>query len=292
MRNFKAANKGYWHETKWEYITVDTFAGQTCMVTGSGSGIGKALSELLLARGATVYAIDINAQGLESLVYGGPSGQLHKIKLDITDERAVIDQLTAIVRETGSIDYLFNVAGITIAGEASDLSRDNWRKVIDVNLNGLVNTTVDTYQQMVRQGHGHIVNMASVQGLVPLPLEAPYVTSKYAVVGLSQALRVEGRDLGVKVSVVCPGMVETPIFDSPMVNIPRQQYEEYVKPWKRFAVSPRTCAKCVLRGVEKNRAIIPVTFMARLIWWIGRISPAGLNAILAGDLAKLRTALK
>ena len=207
-----------------------------------------------------MYAIDISAQGLDRLVHGGPPGQLHKVQLDIIDDMAVSDQLAAIVRESGSIDYLFNVAGITIAGEARDLSRDNWRKVIDVNLNGLINTTVDTYQQMVRQGHGHIVNMASVQGLVPLPLEAPYVTSKYAVIGLSQALRVEGRDLGVKVSVVCPGMVETPLFDSPMVNIPREAYEDYVKPWKRFAVSPRTCAQCVLRGVEKNRAIIPVTF--------------------------------
>jgi NAD(P)-dependent dehydrogenase (short-subunit alcohol dehydrogenase family) len=271
---------------------VNIFAGQTCVVTGGGSGIGKALSELLLQRGATVYAVDINADGLENVDCAGHPARLHKVTLNITDEAAVSDQLSAVVRETGSIDYLFNVAGITIAGEATDLSRNNWRKVIDVNLNGLINTTVDTYQQMVRQGHGHIVNMASVQGLVPLPLEAPYVTSKYAVVGLSQALRVEGRDLGVKVSVVCPGMVETPIFDSPMINIPRQKYEEYVKPWKRFAVSPTICAECVLRGVAKNRAIIPVTFMAKLMWWIGRISPGGLNTILAGDLAKLRAALK
>jgi NAD(P)-dependent dehydrogenase (short-subunit alcohol dehydrogenase family) len=215
---------------------VNIFARKTCVVTGGGSGIGKALSELLLELEATVYSIDINAAGLDSVACAGHSTCLHKVQLDITDEIAVSDQLSAIVRENGSIDYLFNVAGITIAGEARDLSRDNWREVIDVNLNGLINTTVDTYQLMVRQGHGHIVNMASVQGLVPLPLEAPYVTSKYAVVGLSQALRVEGRDLGVKVSVVCPGMVETPIFDSPMINIPRQKYEEYVKPSKRIAL--------------------------------------------------------
>jgi NAD(P)-dependent dehydrogenase (short-subunit alcohol dehydrogenase family) len=124
-----------------------------------------------------------------------------------------------VVQQSGAIDYLFNIAGITIAGEARDLSREIWRKVIDVNLNGVINTTVYAYQQMVRQGHGYIVNMASVQGLVPVPIEAPYVASKYAVVVLSQALRVEGCELGVKVSEVCPGMVETPIFDSPIRGV-------------------------------------------------------------------------
>jgi len=271
---------------------VDIFTGKICVVTGSGSGIGKALTELLLQRGATVYALDINEEGLESLNCEGDPNSLHKARIDITDDSAVTDQLSVVVQQSGAIDYLFNIAGIAMAGEAHDLSREHWRKIIDVNLNGVINTTVYTYQQMVRQGHGHIVNMASVQGLVPLPLEAPYVTSKYAVVGLSQTLRVEGRDLGVKVSVVCPGMVETPIFDSPMINIPREKYMDYMKPWERFAVSPQVCAQCLLRGVEKNRAIIPVTFLAKLLWWIGRVSPAGLNTILASDLAKLRTALK
>jgi len=169
---------------------VDIFAEKICVVTGSGSGIGKALTELLLQRGATVYALDINEEGLESLNCEGDPNSLHKARIDITDDSAVTDQLSVVVQQSGAIDYLFNIAGIAMAGEAHDLSREHWRKIIDVNLNGVINTTVYTYQQMVRQGHGHIVNMASVQGLVPVPLEAPYVTSKYAVVGLSQALRV------------------------------------------------------------------------------------------------------
>jgi len=271
---------------------VNIFAGKTCVVTGSGSGIGKAIAELLLQHGATVYALDINEEGLENLAWDGDSSRLHKARIDVTDDCAVTDQLSLVVEQSGAIDYLFNIAGISIVGEARDLSRDHWRKIIDVNLNGVINTAVYTYQQMVRQGHGHIVNMASVQGFVPIPLEAPYVTSKFAVVGLSQALRVEGRDLGVNVSVVCPGMVETPIFDSPMINIPREKHADFMKPWQRFAVSPQACAECVLRGVKKNRAIIPVTFLAKLMWWIGRITPNGLNAILTSDLAKLRTALK
>ena len=136
---------------------MDAFVDQTCVVTGGGSGIGKALSELLIKRGARVYAFDINAEGLNSLDCAGHPARLHKVQVDITNEALVSNQLSAVVRENSSIDYLFNVAGITIAGEARDLSRDNWRQVIDVNLNGIINATVDAYQQMVRQGHGHIV---------------------------------------------------------------------------------------------------------------------------------------
>ncbi|NCF18874.1 MAG: SDR family NAD(P)-dependent oxidoreductase [Haliea sp.] len=268
------------------------FSGKFCVVTGAGSGIGKALSLRLLELGAIVYALDINAERLAELETGDTSSRLHKTQIDITREEQVSTLLAAITESAGNIDYLFNVAGITIAGEARNLSREDWQRVLDVNLNGVINTTVESYRHMADRGHGHIVNIASVQGLVPLPLEAPYVTSKYAVVGLSQALRVEGRDLGVKVSVVCPGMVATPIFDSPMINIPRDRYEAYVKPWKRFAVSPQDCAESILRGVAKNRAIIPVTFMARLMWWLGRISPGALNAILIADLGKLRASLK
>ena len=273
---------------------MDVFKDKLCIVTGAGSGIGRATCELLLERGARVFALDINEAALEHLQApdDGYPENLRKAAIDVTDAGAVTEFLQSIILETGVIDYLFNIAGITIAGEARNLTLDNWRKVIDVNLNGVINSTVIVYKQMVEQGHGHIVNMASVQGLVPLPLEAPYVTSKYAVVGLSQALRIEGQDLGVKVSVVCPGMVETPLFDSPMVNIPRHKYEDYVKSWKRFAVSPQTCAEIVLRGTQKNQPIIPVTFMAKLMWLIGRVSPSWINGLLASDLRKLREALR
>ncbi len=142
---------------------MDTFIGKICVVTGSGSGIGKAITELLLQLGATVYAIDINEEGLANIAWHGDLTLLHKTRIDITDESAVSDHLSLVVQQSGVIDYLFNIAGIAMVGEAHDLSRDNWRKIIDVNLNGVINTTVYTYQQMVRQGlmfphfTGHLV---------------------------------------------------------------------------------------------------------------------------------------
>ena len=95
---------------------MNKFSGKTCVVTGGGSGIGKALSELLLEHGATVHAFDINADGLDSLEAG--AGQLHRARIDVTNEREVSEQLSVVVEESGTLDYLFNVAGITIAGEA------------------------------------------------------------------------------------------------------------------------------------------------------------------------------
>jgi NAD(P)-dependent dehydrogenase (short-subunit alcohol dehydrogenase family) len=104
---------------------VDAFVDQTCVVTGGGWGIGKALSELLLECGARVFAFDINAEGLDSLDRAGHPARLHKVQVDVTDEAAVSDQLSSVVLENGSIDYLFNVAGITIAGEARDVVGGN-----------------------------------------------------------------------------------------------------------------------------------------------------------------------
>jgi short-subunit dehydrogenase len=162
-----------------------------------------------------------------------------------------------------------------------------------VDLDGVVNGSTIAYKQMVKQGHGHIVNLSSIQGLVPLPLEAPYVAAKFGVTGLSQALRVEGAELGVKVSVVCPGFVKTAIFtDTPMVGIDREKHLESLEAYEKSGISPEGCAQVILKGAAKNRAIIPVTTPAKLMWWLSRLSPTLLFSALIKDLAKTRQHLK
>jgi short-subunit dehydrogenase len=138
---------------------------------------------------------------------------------------------------------------------------------------------------MVRQGYGHIVNIASVAGLIPFPGEISYVTSKYAVVGLSHTLRAEAADLGVNVSVVCPGKIETPIYDTS--RIIKFDREATLALWPT-GISPERCAEILLRGVERNKATIVVTRLAKLLWASHRLSPTAMIWVMRRYMQKMR----
>ena len=270
---------------------MSIFKEKVCIVTGAASGIGKALCEELARRGARVIATDINTEILQNMVSSIKDGSPHvqAEKLDVTDYEAFQKLIEDTVAREGRLDYLFNNAGIAILGEVRDTTIDHWRKVLDVNLNGVVYGSLLAYQQMVKQGCGHIVNLASVEGLLPFPTTVSYVTSKFAVMGLSQGLYVEGGDLGVNVSVVCPGFVSTPIFDvSDTVGVERQRWRESISLWERFAISPEGCAKVILKGVEKKKPFITVTFIARVMWWLARISPSFILSFVRKDFSKWR----
>ena len=270
---------------------MSLFKDKIAIVTGAASGIGKALVEELASRGAKVVATDINKEALDSTVASikAASHPVRAEKQDVADYEAFKKLVEDTVSREGRLDYIFNNAGIAILGEVRDTTIDHWRKVLDVNLNGVVYGSVLAYQQMVKQGSGHIVNLASVEGLMPFPSTVSYVTSKFGVMGLSEGMWVEGKDLGVKVSVVCPGFVSTPIFDvSDTVGVERDKWKESLTPWERFAISPEGCAQVILKGVEKNKPIITVTFMAKVMWWLTRISPTFVMNFVRKDFNKWR----
>jgi short-subunit dehydrogenase len=125
---------------------------------------------------------------------------------------------------------------------------------------------------MPKQGFGHIVNTASLAGLIGSPMITPYATTKFAVAGLSTSLRVEGEQLGVKVSAVCPGFIQTGIFDAATYINTRQEDIEAKLPFKPLAAAK--AARHILRGVARNQAIIVFPFYARLAWWLQRIHPS------------------
>ncbi len=270
---------------------MSIFKDKIAIVTGAASGIGKALCEELVRRGARVVATDINEEALQSTVASikAPSHPVQAEKQDVTDYEAFKKLVEDTVAREGRLDYIFNNAGIAILGEVRDTTIDHWRKVLDVNLNGVVYGSLLAYHQMVKQGFGHIVNLASVEGLMPFPSTVSYVTSKFGVMGLSEGMWVEGKDLGVKVSVVCPGFVSTPIFDvSDTVGVERKKWREALTKWERFAISPEGCAQVILKGVEKNKPIITVTFMAKVMWWLTRISPTFVMNLVRKDFNKWR----
>lgn len=257
---------------------MQPYKDKACIVTGAASGIGQALCEQLAAAGAQVVATDINQPLLEAVMQPllAQGKALTVAPLDVTDHEAFRTVIEDTVAREGRLDYIFNNAGIAISGEVRDLTMDHWRRTLDVNLNGVVSGSILAYKIMARQGFGHIVNISSIEGLIPFPLTVPYVTSKFAVMGLSKGLRVEGNDLGVKTSVVCPGFVSTAIFESAeMVGIDREKVMDIAaKPWERFSVTPEECARVILKGVAGNKPIITVTLMARVMWWLARLRPS------------------
>ena len=190
---------------------MDGFKDKVAIVTGGASGIGRELCRQLGGHGATVIVADINREGAEeaaSSIAGSTPGRARGVFLDVTQAEGVRKLIQDTATEFGRLDYMFNNAGIASGGEMRDMDWEHWRRMLDINLMGVIYGARAAYSVMVEQGFGHIVNTASGAGLFPIANSTPYVTTKHGVVGLSRSLRAEGADLGVKVSVVCPAMVD------------------------------------------------------------------------------------
>ena len=270
---------------------MNAFKDNIAIITGAGSGIGAALAMALGRAGACVICTDRDPATATRTAQDirGAGGRASAHALDVTDAEAVEALVQKVVEEHGRLDLMFNNAGISVAGEARDLEMSHWRAVLDVNLMGVVHGVHAGYRQMARQGHGHIINVASLAGLIPFPTNVPYATSKHAVVDLSLSLRAEGADLGVKVSAVCPGFIQTGIFTAtPFVKVDRE------RAMRNLPFTPLPSARAaeeILRGVSRNDALIVFPRYARWIWRLHRLSAGLLNAFhLKGirDMRKFR----
>jgi NADP-dependent 3-hydroxy acid dehydrogenase YdfG len=250
----------------------------TALITGGASGIGRAMAVALSESGATVVVADRQLDLAEAVVsqITGRGGRAHVAALDVRNRQQFSEVVNVTLALTGRLDYLFNNAGIGVLGQASHYSDADWSEVIDVNLTGVCNGIAAAYPHMIQQRSGHIVNTASLAGLIPAPLTASYTASKFGVVGLSRALRVEAARHGVGVTVVCPFAVNTPILAGGGFSRINQDVERLRR--RRFlldavAVTPDRLAHRVLRDVRRNRAIVIYPPWARLLWQLDRLSP-------------------
>jgi NAD(P)-dependent dehydrogenase (short-subunit alcohol dehydrogenase family) len=253
--------------------------GQVAIVTGGASGIGAALVRALAARGAAVVIADLDeasAKEVAATVNAGASGAVSAAALDVRDADAVSDLVSRTAAEHGRLDLMFNNAGIAVGGKVDELVLDHWNRVIDVNLRGVVHGVHAAYPLMLAQGSGHIVNTASLAGLVPGPMLAPYAAAKHAVVGLSLSLRAEAVTRGVRVSVVCPGFVDTPLLSRVNPDLPQTQTGADAVALARLTgrlYNSEALARDVLRGIARNRAVIVAPASARLAWRMTRYAP-------------------
>jgi len=248
-------------------------AGKVAIITGGAGGIGKALAEEMAERGCYLVLADINAELLEKTAaeLRATGAQLDAKAVDVRDAVQVQALVDGAFIELGRIDYFFNNAGVNLCAELRDTSLDDWNLLIDVNLRGVVHGVHAAYPIMCKQGFGHIVNTASAAGLVPAAAEGAYAATKHAVVGLSMALRVEAEAFGVKVSVVCPGLVDTPILDSTKYVKLDPEVIRKVAPEK--PIPPRKAAQLILRGIDRNEFFIVLTLTTHALWRLHRYAP-------------------
>lgn len=247
---------------------AESFRGRVAIVTGGASGIGLAVGRRLHRAGATVVLADLDgdAAAHQAELLGE---RAHPHRVDVSREADV----TRLVRETadthGRVDLMFNNAGIGGTLPFGEATTAHWEKIVAVNLWGAVHGTRAAYDQMRRQGSGHIVNTASIAGLLPVPLQSLYNTTKYAVVGLSRTLRPEAAAHGVRVSVVCPGVVDTAIFGVPILGAPDRTAKA-----PDGAVPADRAAALILAGVARNREVIVFPARDRVADWLQRHAPA------------------
>jgi NAD(P)-dependent dehydrogenase (short-subunit alcohol dehydrogenase family) len=262
----------------------DAFSGKVAIVTGGASGIGRALGEELVRRGSQVWLADIDAEAAVKTAaeLEGP-GSARGLGTDVRDAAAVEELVSGVREARGRLDFMFNNAGIAVFGDVRDMSLDDWNALVDVNLRGVIHGIAAAYPRMIQQGYGHIVNTASVAGLIPVPSMTGYATTKHAVVGLSSSLRYEAERYGVRVSAVCPGVIGTPILEHmKLLNLDR---DELLADAGRLYPVER-CARAVLRGVERNRGLIVVTPFAHFFWRIQRFVPRFTGLLLRRSMAR------
>lgn len=264
------------------------FTNRVVFITGAGSGIGRHLALGAARQGAVVWVTDIDGAAAKAVAHECRElgGRARDRVLDVTDadevERAIGDAVAADER----IDFCFNNAGIGFAGEFRDSTIEHWRRVMDVNLFGVIHVAHSAFRQMAKQGSGHLVNTASLAGLIPTPGLSAYGASKWAVVSLTHALRLEGEGLGVKVSAICPGFVESNIYARTLVAGLKPDAMRTMAPFPIVPVEgliPR-----VFAGLARNDALIIYPFYARLLWWVFRLIPWATRGKGLAQVAKIR----
>ncbi|MCX5185917.1 SDR family oxidoreductase [Streptomyces sp. NBC_00268] len=267
---------------------ADRFGGQLVLVTGAGSGIGRATAFAFAEAGARVVAVDRDAQGAArtaemSRLIGSPEAWAETV--DVSDEQAMEKLAEKVADEYGVVDVLVNNAGIGLSGSFFDTTPEDWKKVLDVNLWGVIHGCRLFGRQMAERGQGgHIVNTASAAAYQPSKALPAYSTSKAAVLMLSECLRAELAGQGIGVSAICPGFVNTNITSTAhFVGVDATEEKRRQKKSARLYglrnYPPEKVADAILRAVVRDQAVVPVTPEARGARLMSRLAPRALRAI-------------
>ncbi|WP_369188999.1 SDR family oxidoreductase [Streptomyces sp. R08] len=267
---------------------AERFGGQLVLVTGAGSGIGRATAFAFAESGARVVAVDRDAESAArtaelARLIGAPEAWAETV--DVSDEQAMEKLAEKVAAEYGVVDVLVNNAGIGLSGSFFDTTPEDWKKVLDVNLWGVIHGCRLFGKQMAERGQGgHIVNTASAAAFQPSKALPAYSTSKAAVLMLSECLRAELSGQGIGVSAICPGLVNTNItstahFAGVDADEEKRRQKKSARLYGMRNYPPEKVADAIVRAVVRNEAVVPVTPEARGAHLMSRFTPRALRAM-------------
>ncbi|MFF3938706.1 SDR family oxidoreductase [Streptomyces phaeofaciens] len=267
---------------------ADRFGGQLVLVTGAGSGIGRATAFAFAEAGARVIAVDRDAESAArtaemSRLIGAPEAWAETV--DVSDEQEMEKLADKVHAEYGVLDVLVNNAGIGLAGSFFDTTSDDWRRVLDVNLWGVIHGCRLFGRRMAERGQGgHIVNTASAAAYQPSRALPAYSTSKAAVLMLSECLRAELAGQGIGVTAICPGLVNTNITSTAaFVGVDaaeeKRRQNRSARLYGLRNYPPEKVADAILRAVVRDEAVVAVTPEARGARVLSRFAPRVLRAV-------------
>ncbi|PQA87042.1 SDR family NAD(P)-dependent oxidoreductase [Hyphococcus luteus] len=264
----------------------DKFSGKLCVITGAGSGIGRALARALAAKGARLALSDVNEEGLAETVrlIGAPaSNSIRTDRLDVSDAGAVEAYAASVKESLGDADYLFNVAGMTRLGDFNETSLENFEKVMNVNFWGVVRLTKAFLPQLLAT-KGGVINISSLFGLIGFRGQTHYSASKFAVRGFSETLAIELEEKGVAVTSVHPGGVATNIVRNAGLDSLPEGVEDkaaFDDAFDKMAITPaEKAADLILAGAAKGKRRVIVGSDAKFVSAIQRLFPQSYAKIL------------
>jgi NAD(P)-dependent dehydrogenase (short-subunit alcohol dehydrogenase family) len=258
-------------------MDTTNLSGRTVVVTGAGSGIGRATALLAARRGADIAVCDIDEAGLDETVKRAGERALVAQRVDVADREQVNAFADAVHAERDAVDLLVNNAGVGLAAGFLETEPEDWDWIVSINIMGVVNGSQAFLPKMVERGRGgHVVNLSSLAGYAATPVLVAYSMTKFAVLGLSEAMREDLHAHRIGVTAVCPGIINTPITrnvrtrgksDDPALQERMQKF------YARRNYGPDKVAVNILKAVERGRVVAPVSPESWAVYGLKRLSP-------------------
>jgi short-subunit dehydrogenase len=252
--------------------------GKKALISGAASGIGRAVALRLAQEGAHLFLVDIDQQGMaETAAEARRSGvDVITRRCDMVQPPDVSSTVAEVLSRWNGVDILVNNAGITYYGKVERMAPDHWDKILRVNLLSHVQFTRELLPSLLGREEAHVLNVCSILGLVGMPKVTAYCTSKFGMVGFSEALRNELGRQGLGVTALCPGFVRTNLF----TNAPLEKDVEGHKiPPRIVTTTPERVANAAVRAIYRNRRLVVMEPMARAMYITKRFAPWLLDAL-------------